>query len=171
MWVSNKGSRSYFNSFTLVLLHEMRQTRGSFDTWYESVKNKIGYIKIWRGHSGSRNILLKLLQKHCVSQNSHVWILCIEVDSLELQMGLTCSNVMYCFHRPDTATFIQKMETLNKEKMENKDNRSFFAKYVSNFHSMHDAGNHIFVNRDACRLQSLHTYAYSLIPTKLALFK
>lgn len=30
---------------------------------------------------------------------------------------------------PDTATFIQKLESMNKEKTENKDNRSFFAKY------------------------------------------
>ncbi|KAF2369179.1 hypothetical protein FHG87_000053 [Trinorchestia longiramus] len=30
---------------------------------------------------------------------------------------------------PDTATFIERMEAMNKEKMENKDNRSFLAKY------------------------------------------
>lgn len=38
------------------------------------------------------------------------------------------------FYRPDTASFIQKIEREKeaKEKGETKDNRSFLAKYVSN---------------------------------------
>lgn len=35
------------------------------------------------------------------------------------------------FFSPDTASFIQKIEAMKIEKAEGKDNRSFFAKYVS----------------------------------------
>lgn len=51
-------------------------------------------------------------------------------------MYLICSPLMiYIFYRPDTATFIHKMEREReaKEKGANQDNRSFLAKYVSIF--------------------------------------
>lgn len=40
---------------------------------------------------------------------------------------------MFCISRPDTASYIQKLEREReaREKGEFKDNRSFFAKYVS----------------------------------------
>ena len=37
------------------------------------------------------------------------------------------------FSSPDTATFVQKLESISKEKLENKDNRSFIVKYVSDY--------------------------------------
>lgn len=35
------------------------------------------------------------------------------------------------FYRPDTATYIEKLEAMKNEKAEGKDNRTFLAKYVS----------------------------------------